>query len=423
MRFRLLGSLEVLDDDGAAVDVGGAQSRALLAALLLAGGHVVSADTLIDAVWGDDPPASAPGSLQAYVSRLRRSLGDRVALRWARPGYALEVPVGSVDAERFEVLADEGRALLGAGRVTEARAVLIDALAQWRGPALVEFAEQPFAAGAAARLEERRLAALEDRLATDLALGNHATAAGELAELVAANPLREGLRAALALALYRSGRQAEALRALDDARRTLVDELGVSPGRALQELERSILAHDPALELVGAPPRDPAREQPTVPAAPTAPATPDDPGPSTDTTLVGRAPELRALRAALDEARVATRVVVVEGEPGIGKTRLAEELADDAARRGVTVLWGRAFEGSGAPALWPWLPPLRALAEARPPDVALASELDALLAPADERGTSEVSAGSAHCTSSSTSRRGGCAARAIRSSSTAMNSA
>ncbi|HVL27239.1 MAG TPA: AfsR/SARP family transcriptional regulator, partial [Acidimicrobiales bacterium] len=237
MRYRLLGPLEVLDDAGERVDVGGRQPRILLAVLLVAGGRRVTIDALVDAIWGEDPPASATGTVQSYVSRLRRRFGDEQSLAWDEAGYRLDVGPEQVDSRRFEALAEEGRSWLAAGRFEEARAVLQEAEALWRGPALADFADLEFARGAAARLEQQRLAATEDRLAAELALGRHAAVVGELAELVDANPLREGLRMQLALALYRSGRQAEALRALADAGRTLREELGIEPSRQLRDLE------------------------------------------------------------------------------------------------------------------------------------------------------------------------------------------
>lgn len=365
MQFGLLGSLAVLDDAGRPLDLGGNQSRTVLAALLAAAGRVVTAEALVDILWGEDPPASAPGTLQSYISRLRRELEpDRArgagatVLLWEPPGYRLAVDAGDVDFRRFEALADEGRALLAAGRAAEAREVLLAAGALWRGPALVEYRDREFALGLVARLEQRRLAAIEDRLAADLALGRHAAAIGELAELVNANPLREGLQVQLALALYRSGRQAEALRALADAGRTLREELGIEPSRQLRELEAAILAHDPSLD-----PR-PAAHVPAPAVAPTEPR----PGPA----LIGRDHELAALVAALDEAGADARFVVIEGEPGIGKTRLADELRTLAEAGGAIVVWGRSDEGGAAPALWPWLPPLRTVAAhgAVPPTVA-----------------------------------------------------
>ncbi|MDQ4069944.1 MAG: winged helix-turn-helix domain-containing protein, partial [Actinomycetota bacterium] len=326
IRYRLLGPLEVVDDDGHRVDVGGRQPRTLLAVLLVAEGRRVTLDALVDAIWGEDPPASATGTVQSYVSRLRRRFGADQQLTWDEAGYRLDVSADQVDARRFDALAEEGRALLAAGRFEEARAVLREAEELWRGPALADFADFEFAMGPAARLEQRRLSATEDRLAADLALGRHAAVVGELAELVAAHPLREGLRMQLALALYRSGRQAEALRALADAARTLREELGIEPSRPLRDLESAILAHDPSLEL---PPLAAAAPPATAaPAAPAAAAVYHAP------SLVGRDQELSALLAALDESADDARFVVIEGEPGIGKTRLADELRTVALSRG-----------------------------------------------------------------------------------------
>jgi DNA-binding SARP family transcriptional activator len=404
VEFRLLGSLEVIID-GASVDVGGSQPRTVLAMLLVAGGRMVPAESIIEALWGHNPPDSAAGTLQSYVSRLRRVLvpgGTRgeaaKVLAWDPPGYKLVVGAKALDAHRFEALAEQGRGLLLAGDPEGARAVLADALGLWRGPALLEFAHLDFAWGFAAKLDERRLVATEDRIDADLRLGRHAAVVGELGELVAAHPLREQLRHHLALALYRSGRQAEALRILDDARRTLRDQLGIDPGRPLVDLETAILNHDPALELAGdasttAPPAAAAGADPvpsprpaaspgngSAPAAPAAEPLAWSPGVGSPGApgLVGRDVELRQVMLALDEARTATRVVLVEGEPGIGKTRLVEEAATAAAARGAAVLWGRAFEGGAAPAFWPWLPPLRSLVGRLDRDTELAPQLASL---------------------------------------------
>ena len=259
LEFRLLGNLEVVID-GAPVDVGGAQPRTVLAMLLVAEGRVVPAESIISALWGDSPPDSAAGTLQSYVSRLRRALvpgGARGAaakvLAWDPPGYKLAIAPDALDTRRFEALAEQGRAALLAGDAAGARELLAEALGLWRGAALLEFSHLDFAWGYAARLEERRLVVTEDRIDADLRLGRHAAVVGELGELVAAHPLREQLRHHMALALYRSGRQAEALRILDDARRTLRRQLGIDPGRPLVELEAAILAQDPALTLDPAP--------------------------------------------------------------------------------------------------------------------------------------------------------------------------
>jgi DNA-binding SARP family transcriptional activator len=396
VEFRLLGNLEV-SRDGAPVDVGGTQPRTVLAMLLVAGGRVVPAESIIEALWGHDPPDSAAGTLQSYVSRLRRVLvpggarGEAAkVLAWDPPGYKLVVGSKALDTHRFEVLADQGRGLLLAGDYEAARALLEDALALWRGPALLEFAHLDFAWGFAAKLEERKLVATEDRIDADLRLGRHAAVVGELGELVAAHPLREQLRHHLALALYRSGRQAEALRILDDARRTLRNQLGIDPGRPLVELETAILNQDPTLDLPRPAGAYPTGEVPVVPAATSEPAVvaaAHEAGPAPvaaapaaapGARLVGRDAELRQVLAALDEARRAPRIVLVEGEPGIGKTRLVEELAAEATARGVTVLWGRAFEGGAAPAFWPWLPPLRALVSEPPAGLDVGPELRAL---------------------------------------------
>ena len=404
MEFRLLGNLEVALD-GRPVDIGGTQPRTVLAMLLVAGGRVVPAESIVEALWGHSPPDSAAGTLQSYVSRLRRALvpggarGEAAkVLAWDPPGYKLAVGAKALDARCFEDLADQGRGLLLAGDYDAARATLDEALALWRGPALLEFAHLDFAWGFAAKLEERKLVATEDRIDADLRLGRHAAVVGELGELVAAHPLREQLRHHMALALYRSGRQAEALRILDDARRTLRNQLGIDPGRPLVELEAAILRQDPDLDL---PPGTSTHATPaggTPAAAAGAPAASEAPGTAeaaaggaapapararataAGPALVGRDAELGQLLAALAEARTGPRVVLVEGEPGIGKTRLVEEVAAEAGAQGCMVLWGRAFEGTAAPAFWPWLPPLRSLVGQPPAGATIGPELSALVA-------------------------------------------
>jgi DNA-binding SARP family transcriptional activator len=382
LEFRLLGNLEVVID-GAPIDVGGAQPRTVLAMLLVAEGRVVPAESIISALWGDSPPDSAAGTLQSYVSRLRRALvpggarGEAAkVLAWDPPGYKLTVAVDALDTRRFESLAERGRVALLAGDAAGARELLEEALGLWRGAALLEFSHLDFAWGYAARLEERRLVATEDRIDADLRLSRHAAVVGELGELVAAHPLREQLRHHLALALYRSGRQAEALRILDDARRTLRDQLGIDPGRPLVDLEAAILAQDPALTLDAAAAPAPVATPPS--ARPAATPLADDGAVATGAVLVGREVELRQAIAALDESRAAARVVLVEGEPGIGKTRLLEELAAEARRRGAAVHWGHTFEGGATPAFWPWLPVVRALV-ARGGSASAAPELTTLL--------------------------------------------
>src|SRR6516164_8789177 len=253
IEFRVLGSFEVVDRDGP-LALGGPKQRAVLAVLLLHRGEAVSFDRLIDEVWGEHPPASANKLVQGYVSNLRKALDDGRLVTEGR-GYALRVEADETDVDRFEALVAKGRGALERGDALTAAAVLRDALRVWRGPALSDFAYEPFAQAEITRLEEARLAALEDRIDADLASGEHARLVGELEALVREHPLRERLRGQLMLALYRSGRQADALEAYRDARRDLLDGLGLEPGRALQELERAILAHDPGLDLTPRPTR------------------------------------------------------------------------------------------------------------------------------------------------------------------------
>ena len=251
IEFRVLGSLEVVNQDGP-LALGGPQQRALLAILFLHRGEPVSADRLIDEIWGEQPPASAHKIVQGYVSNLRKALGDGLLVT-ERRGYALKVEPGRLDVNRFETLVAQGREALEQGDASTAAAVLREALGVWRGMPLADFAYESFAQAEIARLEESRLAALEERIDADLASGEHARLVGELEALVREHPLRDRLRGQLMLALYGSGRQADALQAYQDARRELLDELGLEPGRALQDLERAILAQDPALDSPGPP--------------------------------------------------------------------------------------------------------------------------------------------------------------------------
>ena len=239
--------------------LGGPKQRALLVVLVLRRGEAVSTDRLVDELWRERAPASAHKIVQGYVSHLRRALGDGLLVTRGR-GYLLQTARGQVDVDRFDELVAEGRRALHAGDPRLASDRFGVALALWRGPPLADFSYEPFAQGEIARLEEERLAALEDRIDADLALGEHAALVSELDSLVREHPLRERLQAQLMLALYRCGRQAEALERYQDARRELVDQLGIEPGRALRELEQSILEQDSALDL-------PARRtgaQPTI---------------------------------------------------------------------------------------------------------------------------------------------------------------
>jgi len=249
MEFLLLGPVEARDGERL-LPIGGSKQRALLADLLLHTGDVVSTDRLIDDLWGSEPPSTAPKMVQVFVSRLRAALEDGGADRvlvTAPPGYLVRIEDGQLDLLRFESLVAAGREALPTdpGR---AATDLREALSLWRGAPLANVAQEPFAQLAIPRLEEMQLLALEDRLDADLALGRHGELVGELRDLVAQNPLRERLRGQLMLALYRSGRQAEALEAYRDTRLTLVDELGIEPGPDLQRLEAAILRQDPSLQ-------------------------------------------------------------------------------------------------------------------------------------------------------------------------------
>jgi DNA-binding SARP family transcriptional activator/ABC-type transport system substrate-binding protein/streptogramin lyase len=248
MEFRLLGPLEV-SKDGGSVPLGGAKQRALLAMLLLHANEAVSRDTLIEALWAQRLPGDAAHSLDVQVSRLRRTLGTEL-LATTPTGYVLHVEPEKIDARRFERLLESARRANAEGDPESALESLRQGLALWRGPALADVAYDDFARAAADRLEELRLVATEETFDAELALSRHETVVAELDALAAKHPLRERLRAQLMLALYRSGRAAEALRVYGDTRRRLVDELGLEPGPALQQLEQAVLRQDPALDAV-----------------------------------------------------------------------------------------------------------------------------------------------------------------------------
>jgi predicted ATPase/DNA-binding SARP family transcriptional activator len=319
VEFRILGPLEVVDDHGRPLPLGGAKQRALLAVLLLHAGEVVSAERLVDELWGEDPPRSARSVLQVYVANLRKVLepgrARRAAggiLRTRPPGYLVAVGPGDLDVGRFERLAEQGRAALAAGNTEEAGGLLRGALELWRGPALADVGLEASGQAEIAGLEERRLAALEDRFEADLA--------GELEAVIAAHPLRERLHGQLALALYRSGRQGEALEAYRRMQETLAEELGIDPSRPLQELQRAILAQDPDLDWLpataaasqpAAGTTDPGRRPSTLPVAPT--------------PLIGQERALVEVTALIREG--GTRLVTLTGVGGVGKTRLALQAA------------------------------------------------------------------------------------------------
>ena len=333
MRYGVLGPLQV-SDDARTIEIAGHKPRALLAMLLLHRNQVVSADRLIEALWEEAPPATAAKALQVYVSQLRKLLGPQ-RLETRPPGYVVVVADDDLDLDRFRRLAEEGKTH--------------EALSLWRGPALSDFAFERFAQGEIARLEEERLACLEKRIDDDLAAGRHAAIVGELDTLVAEHPLRERPRRQLMVALYRSGRQAAALEAFHAARAALVDELGIEPSRELRELHQAMLRQDDALE---APPAETDH-------------VPDE----QQSAFVGRQAELSVLVDALRDALAGHgRVVLVGGEPGIGKSRLVEELAAHARALGADVLTGRCWEAGGAPPYWPWTQSLRSHLRATTPE-------------------------------------------------------
>jgi len=316
MQFRILGPLEVVDGDSV-VPLAGVKQRALLALLLLNANEVVSSDRLVEALWGEHLPVSGAKALQVRVSQLRKALGVAGSVVVTRaPGYRLQIEGEQFDLARFERLvaeADDAAPTAAAGKLREA-------LTLWRGPPLADLAYEPFAQPAIARLEELRLVAIEKRIDADLALGRHLDLVGELEQLAAAHPLRERVRAQLMLALYRCGRQADALAVYQHARRELVDELGIEPSPSLRELEQAILRQDPSLE-----PAPAASHALPDQAAEVSPGVvePRHNLPSQASSFVGRERELSELRELLARARLLTLV----GAGGVGKTRLALQLA------------------------------------------------------------------------------------------------
>ena len=249
MDYRILGPLEVAEDDRP-VALGRGRQRALLALLLLHANEVVANERLIDELWGESPPPTANKTVQVYVSQLRKALrnGDPEGPLLTRGrGYVLKLEPGELDMERFERALAEGRRALDAASPERAADMLRDGLALWRGPPLADFAYEPFAQAEIARLEDLRLAAIEERVEADLELGRHAEVVSELEALVAEHPLRERLRGQLMLALYRGDRQAEALEIYRQGRHRLVEELGLEPSGSLRQLHEQILAQDPAL--------------------------------------------------------------------------------------------------------------------------------------------------------------------------------
>ncbi|TCM38620.1 AfsR/SARP family transcriptional regulator [Kribbella sp. VKM Ac-2568] len=348
--------MEVLDADGGLVQLGGQKQRALLGLLIASGGRVVPVSRLVDELWGEDPPPKVLVSVQSYVANLRRVLEpDRAARAPARvivtqpPGYSLAA--AELDVVEFEELVSAGREALATdpGRAGD---LLRAAASLWRGDPYADLtALAPALAAEAARLVELSLLATEDRFRADLASGHHKRVVGEIEQLAAAHPLRESAWGLLAVALYRSQRQGAALDALRRARRILADELGVDPGPELRRLEKAILDQEPTLDA------SPRAARTTAPAPATATSRPGG-----GDHLVGREEPLTRLAGLLVEATAGRgNVVLITGEPGIGKTGLARALTATAAAMGLNTGWGRCEETAGAPPFWPWSQALASL--------------------------------------------------------------
>ena len=387
MRIGILGTAEVALAEGA-VDIGPRKQRALLASLVLHQGQPVSPDALVDLLWGSAPPPAVTPTLQGYVAKLRRVLEPGRAPRAPSQvlvtlpgGYALRLPPGAVDAERFEAAVTASHRRMEAAEADpptaeELEAVvdeLSNALGLWRGQPYPELEDAPSAQAERTRLEEMRVTALETRAVAALGLGRHAVVAGELEVLTATYPLRERLWGLRALALARSGRQADALEVLRAVRELLTDELGLEPGVELRKLQAALLRQDPALAW-SAPPDTPqvVATRRDAPSGPTAP----HPVPGTDWPLVGRGDQLAALVGTLVQSQDRPVFAVVTGDPGIGKSRLCAELAAVAEAEGASVLVGRCSQDDGAPPLYPWAKVLGDLGRELPSDPAPQGEDD-----------------------------------------------
>jgi len=350
LEIRVLGPIDVLWQ-GRPIEIGGLRARALLARLLIDRDLTVPVDRLLDAFWTDQDQEVAEKALRTMVSRVRKRLRDAgVAgelIETRALGYALRADAGTTDVGRFEVLLAAGRRQLARRVPQESIKLLKEAEALWRGAAYGEVADEPFARAEARRLSEMRLTAIETRFDAELTVGRHGEIIGELGNLTDANPMRERLWSQRMLALYRAGRQAEALRVFQELRETLVAELGIEPGHDAQWLEQAILEQSPDLEWIR-----PDSDGP--PAVPPVPATgtfrPASAPPPVEERLIGRDVEVETMRewwTAVEQGE--SRLLLLEGDAGIGKTRLAAELAHHAQESGALVLRGRCDEDPVAP--------------------------------------------------------------------------
>lgn len=370
VEFRALGLVEALVS-GQPVDLGAPKQRALLALLVSQVGQPVAVDVMFEALWAGHPPSSAMSSLQAYVANLRRLLEPNRAprapatvLRTCPRGYLLDSSVVDVDVRRFSEHATAGWQAWEREDPQQALSEFEAGLALWRGQPYSEVANAPCVVPEVARLEELRLSVFEARCAALLAVGAHEVAVAELGAFMKANPLREYGCELLSLALYRAGRQADALDVLRTIQIRLTEELGLDPRPALQHLKREILNQAPALDWRSTPavPPGAASGPPAPPQAGTA-ALPPSPDPDEE-LFVGRASALQQLTEALAAAEAGRgRVVTVSGEPGVGKTSLLRRFAELA---GVPVLWGTCPEHAAAPSLWLWEQVLRAASTSFP---------------------------------------------------------
>ncbi len=344
MRIRLLGPIEARDGDGRVLELGPRRQRAVLALLALTPGRVVGADRITFELWGDDIGTATANTLHAYVSRLRKVLGS-AAIRTRAPGYVLDARPEDVDAIRFGALVEEARLAHEAGDPAAAARRLRDALELWAGPALADIASLPFAEREAALLEDARVRAVEDRIEADLELGRHGAVATELSGLIALHPLRERLYAQQMLALYRCNRQSDALATYEALRVLLVGELGVDPSPDVQHLRDSILRQKPELNW-DAPVIRSREVRPASGALQSIVIALPESG-----SFVGRADEVAAITDAYRAVAAGggRRVVIVAGEPGVGKTTVATHCARLMHGEGATVLFGRCDEGHGVP--------------------------------------------------------------------------